>query len=103
MASQRGSRRRAACGRSSWTRSRTTQPRDRRRAARPDELGSNHATTSEREVTRMSVELAGTTVRAAVEVMAPIEQAFHVFTDDIGSWWNPEHHILQTELAAMVF
>ena len=51
----------------------------------------------------MSVELAGTTVRAAVEVMAPIEQAFHVFTDDIGSWWNPEHHIPQTELAAMVF
>jgi len=26
-----------------------------------------------------------------------------VFTDDIGSRWNPEHHILQAELAAMVF
>jgi len=26
-----------------------------------------------------------------------------VFTEDIGSWWPPEHHILQAELAEMVF
>jgi uncharacterized protein YndB with AHSA1/START domain len=26
-----------------------------------------------------------------------------VFTNDIGSWWTPEHHILQAELAEMVF
>jgi uncharacterized protein YndB with AHSA1/START domain len=26
-----------------------------------------------------------------------------VFTDDIGSWWTPEHHILQADLKEMVF
>jgi len=26
-----------------------------------------------------------------------------VFTDDIGSWWDPTHHVLQVELAEMVF
>jgi uncharacterized protein YndB with AHSA1/START domain len=36
-------------------------------------------------------------------VDAPIERAFHVFTDEIGSWWDPTHHILQAELAEMVF
>jgi uncharacterized protein YndB with AHSA1/START domain len=51
----------------------------------------------------VSVQVADTAVRASVEVDAPIEQAFHVFTADIGSWWHPEHHILQTELAEMVF
>jgi uncharacterized protein YndB with AHSA1/START domain len=36
-------------------------------------------------------------------VGAPIDRAFAVFTDDIGSWWPPEHHILAAELAEMVF
>jgi uncharacterized protein YndB with AHSA1/START domain len=36
-------------------------------------------------------------------VDAPIEEAFQVFTDDIGSWWPPEHHIFQGELAEMIF
>lgn len=44
-----------------------------------------------------------TGVRASVVVQAPVERAFTVFTDDIGSWWPPEHHILQGELAEMVF
>jgi uncharacterized protein YndB with AHSA1/START domain len=44
-----------------------------------------------------------TSVRASVEVQAPIERAFQVFTDDIVSWWNPDHHILRAELAEMVF
>ncbi len=26
-----------------------------------------------------------------------------MFTDDIGSWWPPEHHLLQGKLAEMVF
>jgi len=26
-----------------------------------------------------------------------------VFTQDIGSWWNPDHHIIEGELAEMVF
>ncbi len=36
-------------------------------------------------------------------VDAPIERAFAVFTDGIGTWWSPDHHILQAELAEMVF
>jgi uncharacterized protein YndB with AHSA1/START domain len=44
-----------------------------------------------------------TTARASVTVDAPIEQAFQTFTQDIGSWWNPDHHILEGELAEMVF
>ena len=42
-------------------------------------------------------------VRSSIVVDAPIERAFTVFTADIGSWWPPEHHILQTQLAEMVF
>ena len=26
-----------------------------------------------------------------------------MFTEDIGSWWPPEHHILEAKLDAMVF
>jgi uncharacterized protein YndB with AHSA1/START domain len=44
-----------------------------------------------------------TSVRTSIVVGAPIERAFSVFTDDIGSWWPPEHHILEAELAEMVF
>jgi len=44
-----------------------------------------------------------TSVRSSIVVDAPIDRAFTVFTDDIGSWWPPEHHILQAELADMVF
>jgi uncharacterized protein YndB with AHSA1/START domain len=51
----------------------------------------------------MTVQAAGATVRAAIVVEAPIERAFSVFTEDIGSWWNPDHHILEAELAEMVF
>jgi uncharacterized protein YndB with AHSA1/START domain len=46
---------------------------------------------------------ADTSVRTSVEVQAPIERAFDAFTDDIGRWWDPSHHILQGELAEMVF
>jgi uncharacterized protein YndB with AHSA1/START domain len=42
-------------------------------------------------------------VRESIAVDAPIEQAFRVFTEDMGSWWPPEHHILQAPLAEMVF
>jgi uncharacterized protein YndB with AHSA1/START domain len=44
-----------------------------------------------------------TSVQTSIVVEAPIDHAFAVFTDDIGSWWPPEHHILQSELAGMVF
>ena len=51
----------------------------------------------------MSIQATNTAVRASTVVDAPIDQAFSVFTDDIGSWWSPHHHILEGELAEMVF
>ena len=42
-------------------------------------------------------------VTETIVVNAPIERAFSVFTDDIGSWWPPEHHVLNAPLAEMVF
>jgi len=44
-----------------------------------------------------------TSVQSSIDVQAPIERAFQVFTEDIGSWWPPDHHILEAELHGMVF
>ena len=46
---------------------------------------------------------ATTSVEVAIEVDAPIARAFEVFTSQIGTWWPPDHHILQAELKEMVF
>jgi uncharacterized protein YndB with AHSA1/START domain len=51
----------------------------------------------------MTAQATETSVRTSIVVEAPLERAFTVFTDDIGSWWRPDHHILQAELAEMVF
>ena len=51
----------------------------------------------------MTAETAITAVTTSIVVEAPQERAFRVFTDDMGSWWPPEHHILQGELDVMVF
>ncbi len=51
----------------------------------------------------MTVQASATSVSTEIDVDAPIDHAFKVFTEGIGSWWNPEHHILQAELAEMVF
>jgi uncharacterized protein YndB with AHSA1/START domain len=51
----------------------------------------------------MTTQAQQASVRTQVVVEAPIERAFSVFTEDIGSWWNPDHHILEAELAEMVF
>jgi uncharacterized protein YndB with AHSA1/START domain len=51
----------------------------------------------------MTTKTSETAVQAVVVVAAPIGKAFSVFTDDIGSWWPPEHHILEGQLAEMVF
>ena len=51
----------------------------------------------------MTSHTADTAVRTSVVVSASQEHAFSVFTEGIGSWWPPEHHILQGELAEMVF
>ncbi len=44
-----------------------------------------------------------TAVRTTIVVNAPVEVAFAVFTEDLGGWWPPEHHVLQAPLTAMVF
>src|SRR6202035_1295543 len=46
---------------------------------------------------------ASTRVRSSVLVDVPIDRAFTVFTEDIGSWWPPQHHILAAKLDSMVF
>jgi uncharacterized protein YndB with AHSA1/START domain len=51
----------------------------------------------------MTMQATDTSVRASVLVEAPIERAFEVFTEEMASWWHPEHHILRGELAEMVF
>jgi uncharacterized protein YndB with AHSA1/START domain len=51
----------------------------------------------------MSMQATGTSVRTSIVVEAPVERAFAVFTEDIGSWKPPEHNLLQAELAETVF
>ena len=51
----------------------------------------------------MTTQLEATSVTTRPRSTPPIEHAFRVFTEGIGSWWNPDHHILQAELAEMVF
>ena len=51
----------------------------------------------------MTTQSADTSVRASIEVATPIDRAFTLFTEGIGSWWPPDHHILEGELAEMVF
>jgi uncharacterized protein YndB with AHSA1/START domain len=51
----------------------------------------------------VSEDIPNTAVRSSIVVDAPIERAFSVFTDGIGTWWPPENHILHAELAKMVF
>jgi uncharacterized protein YndB with AHSA1/START domain len=51
----------------------------------------------------MTTQVSETSVRTSTVVQAPIERAFSVFTEGIGTWWSKDHHILQAELAEMVF
>ena len=51
----------------------------------------------------MTMQAADTSVRTSITVQAPIDRAFAMFTDGIGTWWPPENHILQVELAEIVF
>jgi uncharacterized protein YndB with AHSA1/START domain len=50
----------------------------------------------------MTAQATGTSATAQVVVEAPIERAFEVFTERMGTWWPPEHHILEADLAEMV-
>ena len=51
----------------------------------------------------MTMQATETSVRTSITVEAPVERAFEVFTKGIGTWWDPSHHILEGELAEMVF
>ena len=51
----------------------------------------------------MTTQIADTAVRTSIVVDAPQQLAFDVFTKDMGGWWPPDHHILEGELAEMVF
>jgi uncharacterized protein YndB with AHSA1/START domain len=51
----------------------------------------------------MSTQSTAAPVRTEIVVDAPIDRAFDVFTADMGSWWPPTNHILEAELAEMVF
>jgi len=44
-----------------------------------------------------------TTVRTSVEVNVAPARAFHLFTTEIGAWWDADKHILQAPLAEMEF
>jgi uncharacterized protein YndB with AHSA1/START domain len=48
-------------------------------------------------------ETQSTSVTSSVVVDTPVKRAFAVFTEQMGTWWPPDHHILQAELAEMVF
>jgi uncharacterized protein YndB with AHSA1/START domain len=45
---------------------------------------------------------ADTSVRASIVINAPVERAFHAFVDEMANWWNPDHHILEGQVAEMV-
>lgn len=41
-------------------------------------------------------------VTKSIVVQAGIERAFDVFTLQMGTWWPPEHHLLEAELEEMI-
>lgn len=51
----------------------------------------------------MTTQIHSTSVTTSTIVQAPIDRAFSVFTDGIATWWPPDHHLLEGELAEMVF
>jgi uncharacterized protein YndB with AHSA1/START domain len=51
----------------------------------------------------MTVQAPSSSVHKSIVVNAPVERAFTVFTDQIASWWPPDHHIIDAPLAEMVF
>jgi uncharacterized protein YndB with AHSA1/START domain len=51
----------------------------------------------------VTTQIADTAVRTSIVVDAPQQLAFDVFTQDMGGWWPPDHHIIEGELAEMVF
>ena len=44
-----------------------------------------------------------TSVSVDTVVDVPIEHAFRVFTERIGDWWDPGHHLLDSDIESMTF
>jgi uncharacterized protein YndB with AHSA1/START domain len=51
----------------------------------------------------MTIDTRSTSTSVETDVDASIERAFEVFTIGIGSWWDPDKHILPAPLARMEF
>ena len=51
----------------------------------------------------MSTQATGTSVQSEIVVDAPIERAFAVFTEGIGSWFPSEYNLLAVDIAERVF
>jgi len=51
----------------------------------------------------MSTEAVETSVSSSIVVDAPIERAFSVFTEGIGTWFPPEYNLLDVEIEERVF
>jgi len=51
----------------------------------------------------MTLQAQESAVRTSIVVEAPVERAFSVFTEEIGTWWPEDHHILEADLSEMVF
>src|SRR5690349_12247219 len=54
-------------------------------------------------MTMQDMQATETSVRTDVVVNVPIERAFKVFTEEMATWWHPDHHILAGELERVVF
>src|SRR5262245_1583566 len=48
-------------------------------------------------------EVQATSVRLQIVVEAPLEQAFTVFSEGIGTWFPPEYNLLPVPIAERVF
>jgi uncharacterized protein YndB with AHSA1/START domain len=42
-------------------------------------------------------------ITASTTVEVPIDEAFRFFTEEIGAWWDADHHIIEAPLSHMVF
>jgi uncharacterized protein YndB with AHSA1/START domain len=51
----------------------------------------------------MSTQAAQTSVRSSIVVEAPIDRAFSMFTEGIGSWFPSEYNLLAVDIAERVF
>jgi uncharacterized protein YndB with AHSA1/START domain len=51
----------------------------------------------------MTTDTQPVSITATTTVEVPIDEAFRFFTEQIGDWWNPDHHIIEAPLRHMVF